>query len=151
MHVMIAVDNSESAHAVAESAVAVFGAAVEYTVVSIGSELALESMSMFAGQPMMFAFDNPEYLHDTRAASEEIVDEVAEDLHLPDVHRVADVGPPGPSICALAEDRNVDIIVVGGRERGWLSRLVDPSVTKYIVEHAPCHVLVLRHLDDEAD
>lgn len=55
-----------------------------------------------------------------------------------------DHGPAGQIICDEAAEHGVDVIVIGRRTKGWLSRLFDPSISDYVVRHAPCPVLVVR-------
>ena len=60
------------------------------------------------------------------------------------VQAVTAIGDAGPAICEEAETIGADVIVVGRGERSWLSRLFAPSVSDYVVRHAPCPVLVVR-------
>ena len=53
-------------------------------------------------------------------------------------------GDVGPTICAVAEDEGVDVVVLGTHDRGRWSRLWFGSVSDYVVRHAPCPVLVVR-------
>ena len=57
-------------------------------------------------------------------------------------------GRPGPAICQAASDHNVDLIVVGNRDRSTLKELVPGSVSNYIVHHAPCSVTIV-HSDSQ--
>ena len=57
---------------------------------------------------------------------------------------LVDSGDPARTIRAVAEDMGADLIVLGGRERGWLSRLFDPSVSSSLAGDAPCSVLIVR-------
>ena len=52
---------------------------------------------------------------------------------------------PGRAICDLAAQRGVDLLVVGGSEKGFLQRLLHRSVMEYAAHHAPCPVLIVRH------
>jgi nucleotide-binding universal stress UspA family protein len=58
---------------------------------------------------------------------------------------IVDIGDPGPAICEEAKVHGVDLIVIGRSGKNWLSRLLDPSVSEYVIKHAPCPVLVVRH------
>jgi len=51
-------------------------------------------------------------------------------------------------IVEAAKDNKVDIVVVGSRGLGALSRLLVGSVSEYVVTHAPCPVLVVRQRND---
>jgi nucleotide-binding universal stress UspA family protein len=53
-------------------------------------------------------------------------------------------GDAGRTICAVAEDSKVDLIIVGTRDRGAWSKLWHPSVSDHVVRHAVCPVLVVR-------
>lgn len=53
-------------------------------------------------------------------------------------------GTPGEAICSLAAESKFDLIVVGSHGRGFLARVFLGSVSTYIVNHAPCPVLVIR-------
>ncbi len=53
-------------------------------------------------------------------------------------------GPPGPEICRWAEVSGVDLLV-SARYHGGVERVITGSVTRYLVDHAPCPVLVVRY------
>ena len=57
---------------------------------------------------------------------------------------IVEHGDAGRTICEVAAARDIDLIVVGSRDRGMLSRILHPSVSGYLVHHAPCPVLVVR-------
>ncbi len=59
-------------------------------------------------------------------------------------------GRPGPLICQAASDHNVDLIVVGNRDRSTLKELVPGSVSNYVVYHALCSVTIV-HSDVRSD
>jgi len=54
------------------------------------------------------------------------------------------VGHPAEQIIRLAASTQVDLIVVGHRGRSRISEWVSGSVSKRVVNHAPCSVLVVR-------
>ena len=60
-------------------------------------------------------------------------------------------GDPAAEICRHAEDRAADVVVVGSKGHGWLARLVLGSVSTYVVNHAPCPVLVVRHHEPDGE
>ncbi|MDQ6839182.1 MAG: universal stress protein [Actinomycetota bacterium] len=55
---------------------------------------------------------------------------------------------PGPAVCRLAAERGVDLLVIGGSDKGWFQRLVQGSVMEYAAHHSPCPVLIVRHADN---
>ncbi|MGH9011668.1 MAG: universal stress protein [Acidimicrobiia bacterium] len=56
---------------------------------------------------------------------------------------ITEVGDPVECICAAAEDRDVDVIVVGGHDKGFLARLLEPSVSAAVVRRTHRPVLVV--------
>jgi nucleotide-binding universal stress UspA family protein len=56
---------------------------------------------------------------------------------------VPSVGPPAEAILRLARQRNVDLVVVGTRKKGFFERLVEGSVNQDILRRASCDVLVV--------
>ncbi len=76
-------------------------------------------------------------------------DSVAELAALNDVLQVkaqalVEIGEPGPTICDVANRVGADVIVVGSHGHGWLQRVLIGSVSKHVLAHAPCPVLVMR-------
>ena len=53
------------------------------------------------------------------------------------------LGDPVECICAAAEEHHVDVVVVGGHDKGVLSRLFDPSVSAGVVRRTHRPVLVV--------
>jgi nucleotide-binding universal stress UspA family protein len=56
---------------------------------------------------------------------------------------VPSVGPPAEAILRLAEERRVDLVVVGTRKKGFFERLVEGSVAQNVLRGASCDVLVV--------
>jgi len=54
------------------------------------------------------------------------------------------VGHPAEQIVRHAEDWQADLVVVGHRGRTLFERWLVGSVAKYVINHAPCAVLVAR-------
>jgi nucleotide-binding universal stress UspA family protein len=57
---------------------------------------------------------------------------------------VQSVGQPAEAIVSLAEERNVDLIVVGMRRKGFFERLVEGSVAQNVMRRATCDVLAVH-------
>jgi nucleotide-binding universal stress UspA family protein len=53
------------------------------------------------------------------------------------------VGPPADAIVRLAEEKSVDLVVVGSRHKGFFERLVEGSVNEDVLRRAGCDVLVV--------
>ncbi len=53
-------------------------------------------------------------------------------------------GPIGSTICKVAEDEGIDLIVIGASGHSALARIMLGSVSDYVATHAHCSVLVIR-------
>ncbi|MBC7544312.1 MAG: universal stress protein [Candidatus Sericytochromatia bacterium] len=62
----------------------------------------------------------------------------------PDVSYRTTQGDPGATIVAVAQELDVDVIVMGSHGRDTLARLLIGSVANYVVNHATCPVLVFK-------
>jgi nucleotide-binding universal stress UspA family protein len=93
------------------------------------------------------------YSAETLLAAENQADDAvraAQTIVGPDASTQVEVGEAGPVICEQAAKNNVDVVVVGRRSHSWVSRLFDPSVSEYVIQHAHCPVLVVNepHIND---
>ena len=68
---------------------------------------------------------------------------IAEELGDVPHEAMARVDDVGEGVVALAREHNVDLIVMETRPRSLLGRVFSPSVSAWVVQHAPCAVLVL--------
>ena len=57
---------------------------------------------------------------------------------------VQSAGQPAEAIVSLAEERNVDMIVVGMRRKRFFERLVEGSVAQDVMRRAACDVLAVH-------
>ena len=53
-------------------------------------------------------------------------------------------GSPGRTICEVARNQDIDLIVIGSHGRAGLKELFLGSVSNYVMHHAPCSVLVVH-------
>lgn len=53
-------------------------------------------------------------------------------------------GRPADVICNYAKEQNFDLIIVGNRGQGKVSKLLLGSVSNEVVQSAPCPVLIIR-------
>ncbi len=53
-------------------------------------------------------------------------------------------GNPGLWLCEMAQRWGADLIVIGHRENYGLRSVGSSSVTQYVLQHAPCAVLVIQ-------
>ena len=62
-------------------------------------------------------------------------------------------GEPGRAVVEEAKEWGADLVVVGSRGHTGLRRLLEGSVSRYVVDHAPCPVEVVhcREAKEEQD
>lgn len=53
-------------------------------------------------------------------------------------------GNPKACIVQFAKENRIDLIVMGATGKGAIARVLVGSTTAYVVNHAPCNVLVVR-------
>ena len=63
------------------------------------------------------------------------------------VEVLSEVGDPVERICAAAEEHDVDIVVVGAHDKGFLARLLQPSVSAGVVRGTSRPVLVVSGVE----
>jgi len=60
-------------------------------------------------------------------------------------------GEPGPAVVEEAKEWGADLVIVGSRGHSGLRRLLEGSVSKYVVDHAPCPVEVVHAKDAKGE
>ena len=61
-----------------------------------------------------------------------------------ETERVMETGSPAPVIIDVAEEKGVDLIVMGSRGLGLVKGVLLGSVSQYVVENAKCAVMVVK-------
>jgi nucleotide-binding universal stress UspA family protein len=165
-HVLIAADDSITSLAAARAAHRLFGDDARYTVVSVAEDNDVfwggEALQYGLGYPLAFPApgavgglpyvvplpdDAQRRVDDDRdpvMAAEQVALDVAEHAGLPAAEVVGERGDAVIAILEAADAHAADVIVVGARDRGWLSRLLAPSVTGAILRESNVPVLVVR-------
>jgi nucleotide-binding universal stress UspA family protein len=77
-------------------------------------------------------------------ADERLAEFVKCNLGQADVEWEVAMGAPHAEIVRLAEEREVDLIVMATHGRGFISHAVMGSTTERVLRRAPCPVLVVR-------
>jgi len=157
--VLVAVDDTEGSVRAAETAHRLFGDEAEYLAVNVTNVADLAAIPWYGagwGAPYAAPYGTVWSYRSTDAvgAVGELGDgedvaaaqarDVADQSGLPDATAVGEEGDPASAILRAAEERGVDVIVVGTEERGWLDRFLRPSVSKEIVRHANVPVLIVH-------
>ena len=161
MRVLVAVDDGETSRRAARVARSLFGEHADYWVVSVGDpDLVLwHDMPMVWGVPypvMLMggaegevfgdrADVGPRGLEETDNAerARETAQQVADDVALPDATPLGATGDPAAQIKHVADEHDVDVIVVGWHESTWWKRILEPSVPKEILRNVDRPVLVV--------
>ena len=55
------------------------------------------------------------------------------------------MGDPGRTICELAKNNLVDLIVMGRNQKSVLSEIFLGSTSNYVLHHASCSVMMIQH------
>ena len=144
--VLLAADGSERALAALERGVQLLGRDNQFTLLSVVSPayLPMGTVGPMDSHPMVIdpALEE-ELIRTETAAAQADLDRAAEVLGI-EAQPMIEVGDPGPTICAVAERDHSDVIVMGTHGHGWLQRVLLGSVSKHVLAHAPCPVLVFK-------
>ena len=71
-------------------------------------------------------------------------EELVKDAGVADVHRLAREGDPADAILDVAEENDLDLIVVGNKGMSGAKRFLLGSVPNRVSHHAPCSVMIVR-------
>lgn len=103
--------------------------------------LTVKDMEHHYGMTGFGIVENPEIdmmAQDILKKAEEIIgDEVTYDSY-------EIVGAPKHMIVQFAGDKKMDLIVIGATGAGMINKLMLGSTTQFVVNHAPCNVLVVK-------
>jgi nucleotide-binding universal stress UspA family protein len=146
MKVLIAVDDdapSREALAFAERLVSERDEVVVLNVTSY-AELVPFTGDPFGAGIGAVALD-PTSLAELDDRAEQLVERTAGEIDAKKTDVVVEHGSPGERICATAAEHGIEMIILGSHERGAFGRFMHGSVSDYVVHHAPCPVLVVRH------
>lgn len=140
MHVLVALDESEQSWDAAVFAGELLDPEDDVTVVNVISSL--DPVRIGAGGLIGFpAVGTASQPDDPRDFLEKLRPAVAA-AHADTV--LLEEGNVVDRICSVAAEENVDLIITGTRDRGFVKRVLAGSVSAELVERAPCSVLVVR-------
>jgi nucleotide-binding universal stress UspA family protein len=142
MKVLVALDESSASKHAARVASQLFGGPdTEFLALSV-ARVPTAWADPFGGVyalPQSF-WDN---LPSEGMSEQEIID-VADESGIAHAEPLLDVGGPVERIIAAADEHDVDVIVVGSHDKGFLRRLIDPSISEGVVHQSNRPVLVVN-------
>lgn len=145
--ILVPTDFSEySANALRYAAAFADKFAAEVILLHVFQDLAVSGPEAIAvGPPIVAPIE--QFLDSARKSLERLI----QDAHLEHLNIHAEVRPGTPfdEIVAMAQEKDVDLIVMGTHGRGWLAHVLLGSVTEKVVRKAPCPVLTVRHPEHE--
>ncbi|GMA47543.1 universal stress family protein [Tetragenococcus muriaticus PMC-11-5] len=87
-------------------------------------------------------------LKDEQQSIEEDMDEkikIAEQAGVKSIERIVEIGSPKEMIAMdLSKEHEIDLIVIGSTGKGAIAQALVGSTTAFVVNHAPCNVMVIR-------
>jgi nucleotide-binding universal stress UspA family protein len=134
------------------------GSAHAQEALAYAQELALRDQARVI---VVHAFDPvPSYLGDPWvnrvmarhvSVGEQVADDAAQALRGAGVDVIVEVleGPPAEAILKVAQVRDCDLIVMGSRGHGALTRLILGSVSHRVLVHAHVPVMIVRAKEEE--
>lgn len=147
MKVMIATDGSDAAIEATERAVRLLNddATIILLTVIPDYEDPMETAGGIEGPALTEEEAEREY-EEHVTSGEEALRKTALSLgHDVEVRLAPADAEPGHAIVATATEVGPDLIVIGASGKGLFRRLFTGSISDYVVHHAPCPVLVVRH------
>jgi nucleotide-binding universal stress UspA family protein len=144
--VLVATDGSDVALEAAAQAAPLLPGDAHVIVMSVAAptDLAVDA-SGFAG-PVVSPEEAEEVARAEAAIADEDVDRTIAVLGREAESKVVR-GEPGTAICDVAAEVGADLVVIGAHGKGVIRRVLLGSTSEYVVRHAPCPVLVVRHRD----
>ena len=128
-----------------ETSFRAFGLAAE-TAEKFGAKLILAHIEEDRLPPLVLEYtdvDLAEILRRQEERARKKLEEIAPDLGA-DVQLEVAKGTPHVEIVRLAEELQVDLIVMATHGRGVISHAILGSTTERVLRHAPCPVLIVR-------
>ncbi|HBC90377.1 MAG TPA: universal stress protein [Lactococcus sp.] len=135
-NVLVAVDGSEQSNQAIQEA-------VEISKKNQASLLVVHVKDV--AQLYGSAYIMPTVLEEAEKQSAEILDEAGKIIGDKVEYKTFQVsGSPKKEIVDFAEANDVDLIVLGSTGKGAIDRVLVGSTASYVVNHAPCNVMVVK-------
>lgn len=147
MNVVMATDGSDAAIDAARRSMELLHPAAQVTLVMVIPEYEdpMEDAGGIEGPAISYKRADKDW-EEATAKGQSALDRTAAVLGLDvEVRLVPDDETPGAAIVRVVHEMNADVLVIGASGKGWLSRLFGGSVSDYVIHHAPCPVMLVRH------
>lgn len=150
MKALLATDGSQGAVDAAHGVLGLIHPDMQIEVVTVIPEKndPMDTAGGFEGPLITQAQAEEEYLVDQQEGRA-VLQTTLDAIGAPATSEMIEGSDAGPTLCRLAAERGVDLLVVGGSDKGWFQRLVHGSVMEYAAHHSPCPVLIVRHAEDD--
>jgi nucleotide-binding universal stress UspA family protein len=153
VRVLIATDGSPGAIAAARTALRVLAPPdhlAVLSVVDVRAEVAIGGSGLLGAEPLTMPLADPTtaaelddaLTAEARAAVDETIAALGPEAVA--AERLVRHGDPAAEICRVAAEGGYDVLVVGSHGSGLVKRVLVGSVSRHVVQHAPCPVLVVR-------
>lgn len=110
----------------------------------MGAEVTLAHVVPHVFVPAEVPFDAGRLAEEALRAGEALLNQAATEIGRPAIPRVCLRGGPGEALAELADTGNFDMVVVGSKGRGAVSRVLVGSITDRLVHICKRPVLVVR-------
>jgi nucleotide-binding universal stress UspA family protein len=146
--VLLALDGTDLDTRIVETARRVFGESAEYLALNV-RHTAIPPVPLYVGMDAPF-LDTTELVDEQRGDANDEAAVAAQAAAATvrqaglDAEAIGEIGNPAFTIPAVAEEHDVDVIVVGTHDRSWWSRLFEPSVAEGVMHQTTIPVLTVH-------
>jgi nucleotide-binding universal stress UspA family protein len=142
MHVLIAVEPSYSTAEPAVRGMALLTQPDRVTVLTVITHVAI-GLEEWELEELLRLDEEDRLWRNQVAEANAAIERTTSVLAPAPVDRRLEAGDAGRTICAIAGELAVDVVVVGSRARHGVGRFGSGHVTRYVLHHAPCPVLAV--------
>lgn len=147
--VLLAVDGTPESVEAGKVALRLFGEDAEFLVVSVTpNPMPVLDFTPFGAVMPMSSDEWDHVISSMETGAHRVAEADAKDAGLDAAEVVIEHGDPVEAICAAADAHDVDVIVLGSKDKGWLTRVLAPSIADGVVHRSSRPVLVVSGAPD---